>query len=108
MIARSDNHLSPSHSLHSQVAAAHPEDYRALGNKPITPQPKKITVSAMSDTGCQSCLASIKVIRHLGLCEDDLIPVKSDAHACCKQQWNKDTQCHHFEIHQQIPMWTDP
>ena len=23
------------------------------------------------------------------------------AHACCKQQWNKDTWCHHLEIHRQ-------
>ena len=35
----------------------------------------------MADTGCQSCLASIKVIRRLGLCEDDLIPVTMHMHA---------------------------
>ena len=35
----------------------------------------------MADTGCQSCLASIKVIRHLGLCKDDLIPVTVHMHA---------------------------
>lgn len=34
----------------------------------------------MADTGCQSCLASMKVIRHLGLCEDDLIPVTMRMH----------------------------
>jgi len=44
------------------TAAAHPEYYRALGYKPITPQPKTITIPTMADTGCQSCLASIKVI----------------------------------------------
>ena len=58
------------------TATAHPEDYRVLGYKPITPQPKTITISAMADTGCQSCLASIKVIQCLGLCEDDLIPLQ--------------------------------
>ena len=35
----------------------------------------------MADTGCQSCLANIKVIRHLGLCEHDLIPVTMHMHA---------------------------
>jgi hypothetical protein len=29
----------------------------------------------MADTGCQSCLASLKIIQHLGLREKDLIPV---------------------------------
>ena len=62
------------------AATAHPEDYRALGCKPITPQPKTITISAMGGTGCQSCLGSIKVIRCLGLCEDDLIPITMHMH----------------------------
>ena len=35
----------------------------------------------MADTGCQSCLASIKVIRRLGLRESDLIPVTMQMHA---------------------------
>ena len=35
----------------------------------------------MADTGCQSCLASITVIRRLGLCESDLIPVTMKMHA---------------------------
>ena len=34
----------------------------------------------MADTGCQSCLASMKVIRRLGLCEDDLIQVTMCMH----------------------------
>ena len=63
------------------TATAHPEDYRALRYKPITPQPKTITISAMADTRCQICLASIKVIRRLGLCEDDLIPITIHMHA---------------------------
>ena len=35
----------------------------------------------MADTGCQSCLASVKVIRRLGLCESDLIAVTMQMHA---------------------------
>ena len=35
----------------------------------------------MADTRCQICLASIKVIRRLGLCEDDLIPITIHMHA---------------------------
>ena len=40
-----------------------------------------LSMSAMADTGCRSCLASIKVIRHLGLHEDDLIPITMHMHA---------------------------
>ena len=35
----------------------------------------------MADTCCQSCLASMKMIRRLGLHEDDLIPVTLRMHA---------------------------
>ena len=38
-------------------------------------------LSAMADTGCQSCLASMKVIHRLGLRADDLIPVSMRMHA---------------------------
>lgn len=49
----------------------------------------------MADTGCQSCLASIKVICRLGLSESDLIPVTMQMYAmnnngrgagCCHPQ----------------------
>ena len=36
----------------------------------------------MADTGCQSCLASLSIIRRLGLSEADLIP---SPHACTQQ-----------------------
>eukprot|EP00794_Sanderia_malayensis_P002522 gene2522-2915_t len=36
---------------------------------------------AMADTGCQSCLASLSIIRRLGLSEADLIPVTTRMHA---------------------------
>ena len=63
------------------TAVTRPDDYTALGFKLATSQPKTIRRSAMADTGCQSCLASIKVIRRLGLCENDLIPVTMRMHA---------------------------
>ena len=35
----------------------------------------------MADTGCQSCLASLSIVRRLGLSEADLIPVTTRMHA---------------------------
>ena len=63
------------------TATIHPDDYTALGFKPVSQQSKSIRLSAMADTGCQSCLASITVIRRLGFTENDLIPVTTDMHA---------------------------
>ena len=63
------------------TATIHPDDYRALGFNPITKQPKSTTLSAMADTGCQSCLTSLNAIHRLGLHEDDLIPVTMRMHA---------------------------
>ena len=34
-----------------------------------------VTVPAIADTGCQSCLTGLKVINRLGLGKSDLIPV---------------------------------
>ena len=53
----------------------HPQDHEALGYKPVTATPKSIQLSAMADTGCQSCLVSLSIVRRLGLSEADLIPV---------------------------------
>ena len=63
------------------TATADPEDYTALGYNPPTSQPTQAQLSAMADTGCQSCLASMKVIHRLGLCESDLIPLTMQMHA---------------------------
>ena len=63
------------------TATVNPAHYIALGYKPITVQPKTIRLSAMADTGCQSCLASMNVIHRLGLRADDLIPVSMRMHA---------------------------
>ena len=38
-------------------------------------------LTAMADTGCQSCLASMNVIHRLGLSENALIPVTTSMHA---------------------------
>ena len=59
----------------SLTISIHPQDYEALGYKPVTTTPKSIQLSAMADTGCQSCLVSLGIIRRLGLSEADLIPV---------------------------------
>jgi hypothetical protein len=56
------------------------EDYEHLGFK-LTSTPRTAVIPSMADTGCQSCLASIKVIRRLGLGKPDLIPVTFKMHA---------------------------
>ncbi|KAK3731603.1 hypothetical protein QZH41_004849 [Actinostola sp. cb2023] len=63
------------------TASIYPDDYTALGFKPISQQPQSIQLSAMEDTGCQSCLTSMTVVRRLGLSKKDLIPVSTRMHA---------------------------
>ena len=63
------------------TATAHPDDYRALGLKQVISKPHTAKLTAMADTGCQSCLAGMKVIRLLGLGENDLLPVTLRMHA---------------------------
>lgn len=55
------------------------EDYAALGFD-LSTQTMTCHVPAMADTGCQSCLAGIKVIHRLGLRKSDLIPVTMRMH----------------------------
>jgi hypothetical protein len=57
-----------------------PEDYDSLGFT-LEHNSRVATISAMADTGCQSCLAGIKVIHRLGLKKSDLIPVTMKMHA---------------------------
>ena len=55
-------------------------DYTAFGlniAKPTT----SVTFSAITDTGCQSCLAGISAIHCLGKTRKDLIPVALQMHA---------------------------
>lgn len=63
------------------------EDYEWFG---FTPQAKQrtITVHAMADTGCQSCLIGINIIHRLGLRKCDLIPVKMKMHAASNDKIN--------------------
>ena len=56
------------------------EDYQHLGYTLKVPQ-KKITIQAMADTGCQSCLAGTSTMKKLGLKTTDLLPVKLKMHA---------------------------
>ena len=56
------------------------EDYECFGFKLRTPQSQILTY-AMTDTGCQSCLAGLKVIQRLRLTAKDLIPVRLKMHA---------------------------
>ena len=56
------------------------EDYEHFGLKLHT-SPSQAFVSAMADTGCQSCLAGFKVIKKLDLSTKDLIPVTLKMHA---------------------------
>lgn len=56
------------------------EDYRVFGH--ILPgHVLTASIPAMADTGCQSCLAGVNVLRRLGLRTDDLIPVTMRMHA---------------------------
>ena len=60
--------------------AANKEDYRDLGFELLTPT-KSLSLLAMADTGCQSCLVGLQVINRLGLRHNDLIPVTMKMHA---------------------------
>ena len=58
------------------------EDYTSLGFD-SAPNAKSAIIPAIADTGCQSCLAGVKVINRLGLYEADLIPVTMHMHTIC-------------------------
>ena len=55
------------------------EDYNHFGFPLRAPQARSF-ISAMADTGCQSCLAGLKVMKKLGLSVRDLIPVDIEMH----------------------------
>ena len=56
------------------------EDYNHFGFTLTIPQ-RRSFVSAMADTGCQSCLVGLKIVKKLGLSTKDLIPVSLKMHA---------------------------
>ena len=61
----------------------HPDDYAKLGFNLNGPA-RSSTISIMTDTGSQCCLASSHLLHELGLTEGDLIPVKMEMHATNK------------------------
>ena len=56
------------------------EDYSHFGFHLGVPQ-KHSFVSAMADTGCQTCLVGLKIVKKLGLSTKELIPVDLKMHA---------------------------
>ena len=53
-----------------------PDDIRALNmSSPLATCSNVVNISAMADTGCQSCLAGTSLLPKLGLTIDDLSPV---------------------------------
>ena len=55
-------------------------DFTDLGYQ-LSSSPTPAALPAMADTGCQSCLAGIKVLTRLGMSTADLIPVSMKMHA---------------------------
>ena len=76
---RHDTTGIPATAIHL-AQSIHPDDYVALGYNPVTTAPKSIDLYTIADTGCQSCLASLSIIRRFGLSEADLIPVTKHMH----------------------------
>ncbi|XP_066910175.1 uncharacterized protein [Clytia hemisphaerica] len=66
-----DSQPQPCIKLSVSVAA---EDYSRLGYHLDEKKHTSSTFEAMADTGCQSCVISIKHLQRLGLGEEDLIP----------------------------------
>ena len=56
------------------------EDYTEIDLDDMYVRCTPASVPAMADTGCQSCLAGLKVIHRLGLRESDLLPVTMRMH----------------------------
>ena len=56
------------------------EDYKALGFE-LKIRTRPLSLSAMADTGCQSCLIGIGAVSRLGLARENLIPVSMKMHA---------------------------
>ena len=56
------------------------EDYKDLGFE-LKIRTRPLSLSAMADTGCQSCLIGIGAVSRLGLARENLIPVSMKMHA---------------------------
>ena len=58
------------------------DSYGQLGYEPIKNHPEKtVTIPAMADTGCQSCLIGFRSVQKLGLSKSDLLPVSMEMRA---------------------------
>jgi len=66
------------------TVSIHPEDFKTLGHL-TTLRHRSASLLAMADTGCQSCLAGMRVMTALGITERDLIPVSLKMHAANNQ-----------------------
>ena len=71
-----------------QTPTIHPatDEHPTGGLRPLWVSPQSTSgavpfASAMADTGCQSCLAGLKIVKKLGLSIRDLIPVDIKMHA---------------------------
>ena len=60
--------------------AVQKEDYKHFGFH-LFVQPNTVSVDAMADTGCQSCLVGFKLVEKMGLSSRDLIPVNMRMHS---------------------------
>ena len=60
--------------------AVQKEDYKHFGFH-LSVQPNTVSVDAMADTGCQSCLVGFKLVEKFGLSSKDLIPVNMRMHS---------------------------
>ena len=65
------------------------DDYKHFGFESLLTHPTRhADIMCMADTGCQSCLASIKAISRLGIKRQELIPVTTKVHAANKEGIN--------------------
>ena len=64
----------------SLSVTAKADDYTALGLE-FNLSPKRTTMQVMADTGCQSCLAGINLMKRIGFDERKLIPVSMSMRA---------------------------
>ena len=64
------NRRSRPQPLINITVRVHPEDFDSLGMNCNSPSNRSAVIPAMADTGCQSCLAGLKVLHRLGLQQD--------------------------------------
>ena len=76
--ARDAHYHSP--TSHAVIISAREEDFRAHGHT-LARETHHLTITAMPDTGCQSCLAGPSLMSSLHLSENELIPVSLVMHS---------------------------